>query len=320
NLFTYQEEILNSKKIYGLKATLTNVRYGIVPDYSNGVNAVTTIYNKHKHIIYDYLNLDYRMLKNEQNLFLGLNQKITTSKNFSYNAQSLLSIETSTNFNNQTLETKYFYPHELITEPFMNDLKIANRIGTPIKTENWKNGIKLSEKKTTYAKDATTNNLLLPKNVYSATFPNTLPALPNGIGSLENKITYNQYDDKGNIQQFTPEKGASTTIIWGYNKTQPIAKIENATYTSIQSYEVNLQTLSNTGTEPNLIIALNTLRANLPNAMVTTYTHKPLVGVSTITDPKGNQITYTYDTFGRLQFVKDKDGNTLSENEYHYKN
>jgi len=54
--------------------------------------------------------------------------------------------------------------------------------------------------------------------------------------------------------------------------------------------------------------------------MVTTYTYIPLVGVSTITDPKGDKITYTYDAFNRLQSVKDKDGNILTENEYRYKN
>ncbi|MGN7812046.1 hypothetical protein ACTJIW_24050, partial [Flavobacterium sp. 22659] len=63
----------------------------------------------------------------------------------------------------------------------------------------------------------------------------------------------------------------------------------------------------------------NTLRANLPNAMVTTYTYIPLVGVSTITDPKGQTTTYTYDSFGRLEFVKDNKGNILSENQYNYK-
>ena len=68
-----------------------------------------------------------------------------------------------------------------------------------------------------------------------------------------------------------------------------------------------------------LLAALNALRTNLPGAMVTTYTYKPLIGVSTITDAKGDQITYSYDSFNRLQFVKDKSGNILSENQYNYK-
>jgi YD repeat-containing protein len=80
--------------------------------------------------------------------------------------------------------------------------------------------------------------------------------------------------------------------------------------------------LSDSGTEANLIIALNALRTNvsLANAMITTYTYKPLIGVSTITDPKGDKMSYEYDTLNRLKWVKDKAGNILSENQYHYKN
>ena len=66
--------------------------------------------------------------------------------------------------------------------------------------------------------------------------------------------------------------------------------------------------------------ALNGLRSSLPNALVTTYVHFPLVGVSTITDPKGDITTYTYDDSNRLKNIKDKNGNVLSEYIYQYKN
>ncbi|MCZ4319218.1 RHS repeat protein [Aequorivita viscosa] len=52
---------------------------------------------------------------------------------------------------------------------------------------------------------------------------------------------------------------------------------------------------------------------------MTTYTYDPLYGVKTITDPKGDAITYHYDTLGRLEYVTDKDGKRLSENEYNYR-
>ena len=65
---------------------------------------------------------------------------------------------------------------------------------------------------------------------------------------------------------------------------------------------------------------LNKLRNSLPtDTMVTTYTYIPLIGVSTVTDVKGCTSTYTYDSFGRLNLVKDCDGNIVSENLYHYR-
>ncbi|CCB70027.1 Rhs family protein precursor [Flavobacterium branchiophilum FL-15] len=218
---------------------------------------------------------------------------------------------------------KMFYPSDLANEPYMAELISQNRKDTPIKVVSYLNSTlpadKISEQKTTYAKDATTNNFLLPKSVYAAKFPNNLPNILN-VGNLELKVTSDFYDTSGNLTQYTPESGMPVTIIWGYNKTQPIAKFENATNAQVAAAlgVANISSL----TEANLpaIDALrNSSNTAIQKAMITTYTHKPLIGVSTITDPKGDVMRYNYDTFGRLQNVTDKNGNKLSENEYHYK-
>ncbi|MDC0009580.1 RHS repeat protein, partial [Winogradskyella sp.] len=108
----------------------------------------------------------------------------------------------------------------------------------------------------------------------------------------------------------------------------PVAKIENATYTQVSSYVNNIKNKSNLDDdrcldssscdEKNLRIALQSLRSNLPNAMVTTYTYDPLIGVTSITDSKGYTVYYEYDNLHRLVRVKDEDGKIMSENKYHY--
>ena len=237
--------------------------------------------------------------------------------NYTYNPNGLLSSEQMTESNGDVSLKKQYYSQDptLSSEPLINDLINKNIIGTPIKTEDYKNSIKIFEQKTVYAKDATTSNLLQPKYVFAK----------KGIDAsavLEKKMTCDLYDDKGNLIQYTLESGIPITLIWGYNKTKLLAKIENITYASITtSLITNVQTASNTGTEASLITAINNLRNNsaLANTQITSYTHKPLVGISTVTDIRGQVIYFNYDSLSRLVNVKDALGNILKENQYNFK-
>lgn len=238
--------------------------------------------------------------------------KKTTNYFYNYDLSNQLNSQTSISSKQEILKTRYFYPtdSEMANEPFRDDMLSKYMIGIPLDVVTSKNGIKLSEQKTVYDKSAATANFLLSRYIYSN----------KGIGDIntqkDKKITFDQYDTSGNITQYTPEGGMPVSIIWGYEKTQPIAKIENATNLQLAAI-LGVSDLS-TVNETNLT-AVDNLRNTLSSAMITTYTYIPSVGVSTITDPKGDKITYSYDSYGRLEFVKDKDGNILSENQYHYK-
>ena len=222
--------------------------------------------------------------------------------------------------NNELLETEYKYPWDTYTTGSTDYINFRDaNIYSSLREIQYRNGSKLSEKFSLLGKDASTNNKLNLKNSYSAKFPNSNPILPNGIGQLEKKSTYDFYDAQGNVTQYTTESGATVSIIWGYSKTVPIAKIENATLAQLATALGTSTTTLQTYNESNLL-TINGLRNSLPNAMVTTYTHLPLIGVRTITDPKGDVSTYTYDSVGRLLNIKDKNGNVLSEYKYHYKN
>ena len=64
---------------------------------------------------------------------------------------------------------------------------------------------------------------------------------------------------------------------------------------------------------------LDALREALPQALVTTYTHKPLVGVASVTDANGTTTTYTYNGKGELVRAADDDGRTVTEYGKHYR-
>lgn len=153
------------------------------------------------------------------------------------------------------------------------------------------------------------------------TLPQSVEIRPGGGPAPEykRKIIYDQYDEKGNLLEFHTENGLRTCVIWGYGKTLPIAKIDNADYNQISSLVSSLQSLSDTGTETALIAAVDNLRNTIPSAMITSYTHIPGRGLSTITDAKGNTAYYRYDDMGRLMSVKDEKDKLLAEYEYHFR-
>ncbi|WP_337968400.1 RHS repeat domain-containing protein [uncultured Flavobacterium sp.] len=245
-------------------------------------------------------------------------EKITT---YSYENPVHYQITNAETFisKSEIIKNKYYYPQdpEMASEPFVKELIAANRIATPLNTQVFKDKNKLSEQKTVYEKSVTTSNLLLPKYILENKGAATLAV------ATDKKITFNQYDDKGNALQYTPESGIPVSIIWGYNKTLAVVKIENIAYTSIPISLINDLTTasSNTGTEAQMAAVIKKLYQDpgLANTMITGYTYKPLIGVTSVTDSKGLITFYEYDSFNRLQFVKDADGNLLSENQYHYK-
>ncbi|MDP4209188.1 MAG: hypothetical protein Q8928_10280 [Bacteroidota bacterium] len=61
------------------------------------------------------------------------------------------------------------------------------------------------------------------------------------------------------------------------------------------------------------------LRLCPADSKMTTYTHAPLVGMTSSTDENNISTFYEYDSLGRLMNTRDKDQNILNHYEYHYK-
>lgn len=230
----------------------------------------------------------------------------------------------------ETIETKYYYPpdQEMQNEPFRNQLVFGNMISNPLKTERFENGTKLSEQKIIYMQNYLTGGRLLPHFIYAAKFPNNLPSTPHG--NLEKKVTY-RYDNYGNIIQYQLEDGTPVALIWGFEKTKVVAKLENMYVdliptTLLDNITTSTQTQNkNTSFYQNAINdALEALKessdTNLSNAMITTYKYNADMNIISVTDPKGQTIQYNYNTKKRLKNIRDDDNRLLSEFEYNFRN
>ena len=232
--------------------------------------------------------------------------KITqTTENFTYNSTNrLIDERLVSNSLGETVKTKNYYHTG-------NSTFSQNRISELEKVEQYRGTELLTTSKINYINTFANNVSYLPETI----------ATSKGANSLETRLRYVAFDDYSNPLQVQQENGMVTSYIWGYNKTVPIAKIENLAYANIPPATItDLQTKSNiANNEATLLTALNALRTSFPTAMVTTITYLPLIGVSTVTDAKGDKISYLYDNSGRLKEVRDKNNNILSENDYYFR-
>jgi YD repeat-containing protein len=60
------------------------------------------------------------------------------------------------------------------------------------------------------------------------------------------------------------------------------------------------------------------IRLHPSDAQMITYTYDPLKGMTSSTDERGITTYYEYDSFGRLEAVKDQERNIIKSYKYNY--
>ena len=222
------------------------------------------------------------------------------------------------------LEENYTYPKSAALRLFVAGIK--DRV---ISTESKKNGVTLSKTETQYGD----TSHLYPTSVIGFLPDDLTQSIKNAVNDI--------YDDKGNLVQYRTFPDASdfstggipTTVIWGYNKTMPIAKIEGAKLSDIpaalitaivnaSNEDADALPTNEAAKETALINALKTFRkdAALKNFVITAYTYDPMIGMTTTISPNGIMAKYKYDSFNRLQKVINNEGITVKEYQYNNKN
>ena len=136
--------------------------------------------------------------------------------------------------------------------------------------------------------------------------------------SFKEQIIYDLIDEFGNLRQYHEVNNYPVSFVWGYNNTFPVARIENATFSEVESNLGCTYVQLQQKTDTELMSIMDNLRIALPNTFITSYTYDPLIGTTSETDPNGITINYKYDDFRRLETIKDHDNNIIKHIDYHY--
>jgi hypothetical protein len=291
---------------------------------------------------YNAVNFDNRFLSAGYVTFFGHSKPTqtvevmdgvskTSSMIYDTDLQNMASqtVQTS-NQGDNILVTEMYYPLDFTTSTLRTAMINANFVGVPLETVSKRINTTTNVSKVIGADyqiyDFTAKLRLqqIKKLNIDASIASGFQYAKDGTADSRytTEISFNNYDDKGNIREFALRGTRKSAFLWGYKSLYPLAEIKEATFaqvtTALASFGQTPATLASEENETTLQNYMGQLRTALPNAFVNAYTYIPLVGMSTVTDFNGYKTAYQYDAFKRLQTVKDHLGNVLKNYSYQY--
>lgn len=217
--------------------------------------------------------------------------------------------------------TTYTYPDNYNISPYTT-MQQKNIIMPVIERKEFKssvNTVPVGGVKVDYSIWNGSSNQIYPSSIYH---------YRTDLSAYEKTGNFLGYDSNGNLTTFSNHVNRTTVYLWGYGRQYPIIEIKNATYAEVLAV-LTQSTIDNLNM-PNLTeIAMETLIKNagaklrtdtrLSKAMVTTYTYKPMVGMTSKTDARGATEFYQYDGMQRLKAVLDQFSDVTRAIDYHYR-
>lgn len=274
-----------------------------------------------KYVITEYKEVDvvYRQNRIFTEQYLEGPAPLESDQETFYNDNHDVEKRTNVTSNGELTVMHYTYPYNyvgLLGEENPYDLLVEqNRKSVPVKVTTLINDKVISEQKVDYA-------------IFDGKFlPSVIKTYKNNQEDIIREIL--RYDSYGHPIEIRDNQGTVIIQLWGYNQTVPIINIVNATYDDLPAelfalidQTVSLSNSENSKADEQLLITrFQQIRDHLSlrHSQVTTYTYDPLIGMTSQTDPRGYTMYYEYDALNRLEYVKDADGNILSENKYNYR-
>lgn len=255
-------------------------------------------------------NFYYEELTDEETVHYTETDSLTEHSSFTYSHGLLLSRSVICS-NGDTLSERYYHPGESFVETNADCRKVLEamyekNIQTPVfltvRTRNGRN----EKMRTEFA--AFGSNLYRPRNDFYSR-----------DGGIERLRRSYDYDTAGNLRGVTESGGRKHTFLWGYDRTLPVAHLEGLDYADVLGL-AGKEVLDRLDDQPgSMAYTLETIRQKTDGqALVNTFLHQPLVGVTQRTAPNGEKNGYEYDSMKRLKSVTDHHAQTVRRFAYRY--
>lgn len=269
----------------------------------------------------------YKRLSNESivnYLNNGTTQKVSTI--YSYNNDNYMINRVSKTGNGKDIITKTIYTSDLDKDVYVE--LSANNVIKPVEVIQC---VSMNDTDKVIGSQLTLyNNRAQPTKVYkletdipltnfvpfTSTTGDNKDSRYSTVPELE--LLYND----GNVilpEESITRDGLHEFYIWGHSNSCILAKIENATKAQIKQYIPNYDRLYEGEPTDEFYQQINNLRAQLPQARVTTYIYDNLVGLKQCIEPDGTLVYYEYDNHNRLKCIRDNAGKVIEQYEYGYK-
>lgn len=304
--YIYTEDRIASKKV--LKVT------AIYSESGCNTHSSTSVYQDINTSVYS-INTGINLLQSVVDTFYDDNSdKIVTTENYYYNNPTHLfpTKKQTTGSKGELITEELKYPIDFLTNGGIHSQLVNRHIISPV-IENLKsvNGVQIKKYNTNYYDFFGDGKVLQPR-----TIEEQISNYPKSV-----RFIFNSYNRYGNLQEQQKSNDVKEVFLWGYNNTNIVARILGSDYNTVKQY-IDQRILDNPIDDEQLRSELNKLRNALLGSpsLITTYTYKPLIGMTSQTDTNGKITYYDYDNVGRLKSIRDYNNKLLKVYEYKYSN
>jgi YD repeat-containing protein len=251
----------------------------------------------------------YQMTSKVVNDYSG-SGKLTSTTTYTYNGLGLLASETHQTSTGDVKQKQFYYPYDSPSDfTFTARDNMKTDFYNPVILEkDFYNATLQRRVEYQYRKYDSPMRMYVPSYI-------TEKNAQNGAIKFLDIPSYSIA--QGNPNQFKGNDDINTVILWGLNATVPVAKIEGATLSEVNS----ALGVSSTSLENFSIASLKTTLLNLyslSKARVGLFIYNDKSQLIETMDPNKVSTYYEYDEFGRLKDAKDRDNNIVKAYDYWY--